>query len=90
MRNSIQVFIVASLLALSGCPDKEKHASIEAMNEGIKAAQLNSYTAAIKHLKKAEEEFKKGFRCGASGVMTDYPSRLAEFLRQNPEYNKSD
>lgn len=53
MRNSIQVFIVASLLALSGCPDKEKHASIEAMNEGIKAAQLNSYSAAIKHLKKA-------------------------------------
>lgn len=57
MRNSIQVFVVAGLLALTGCPDKERHASIEAMNEGIKAAQLNSYTAAIKHLKKAVAKY---------------------------------
>ena len=53
MRISFFAIAIASLLALSGCPDKDKHASIEAMNEGIKAAQLNSYTKAIKQLEKA-------------------------------------
>lgn len=33
-----------------------------------------------------EEEFKKAFELGATGVMTDYPSRLKRFLTENPQY----
>lgn len=53
MRVSLPILVAASLLLLTGCPDKDRHASIEKMNEGIKAAQLNSHTAAIKSLKEA-------------------------------------
>lgn len=34
----------------------------------------------------SEDEFKRAFRSGASGVMTDYPQLLAKFLKENPEY----
>lgn len=51
---ALQTFgFLALLIAVSGCPDKDRHASIEAMNKGIKAAQLNSYASAVKHLKEA-------------------------------------
>ncbi len=48
-----QIFMLALLVSVAGCPDKDRHASIEAMNKGIKAAQLNSFTTATKHLKEA-------------------------------------
>ena len=37
-----------------------------------------------------EEDFERAFRLGASGVMTDYPTLLNEFLKQNPQYLKDD
>ncbi|XP_049952587.1 lysophospholipase D GDPD1-like isoform X1 [Schistocerca serialis cubense] len=33
-----------------------------------------------------EDEFRTAFELGASGVMTDYPSRLKKFLEENPQY----
>ncbi|XP_068082417.1 lysophospholipase D GDPD1 isoform X3 [Anabrus simplex] len=33
-----------------------------------------------------EDEFKKAFELGATGVMTDYPSKLKKFLKDNPQY----
>ncbi|KAJ9595602.1 hypothetical protein L9F63_013198 [Diploptera punctata] len=33
-----------------------------------------------------EEEFRTAFELGASGVMTDYPTRLKNFLTENPQY----
>ncbi|PSN45073.1 Glycerophosphodiester phosphodiesterase domain-containing protein 1 [Blattella germanica] len=33
-----------------------------------------------------EEEFRKAFELGATGVMTDYPTRLKTFLTENPQY----
>jgi len=33
-----------------------------------------------------EDEFRKAFDLGATGVMTDYPSRLTRFLMENPQY----
>eukprot|EP01063_Lacrimia_lanifica_P041212 TRINITY_DN9562_c0_g1_i1.p1 TRINITY_DN9562_c0_g1~~TRINITY_DN9562_c0_g1_i1.p1 ORF type:complete len:365 (+),score=88.51 TRINITY_DN9562_c0_g1_i1:142-1236(+) len=34
----------------------------------------------------SEEEFARAFAAGAVGVMTDYPSRLAKYLAENPHY----
>jgi tetratricopeptide (TPR) repeat protein len=53
MRTLIYTFALVASFTLSGCPDHDQHASIEQMNEGIKAAQLNSFAAATKHLKEA-------------------------------------
>ena len=36
-----------------------------------------------------EEEFKKAFQCGVTGVMTDYPSLLAKYLESRPQYKRS-
>lgn len=33
-----------------------------------------------------EEDYAKAFRLGATGVMTDYPTKLRDFLDENPEY----
>ncbi|XP_023723946.1 lysophospholipase D GDPD1 isoform X1 [Cryptotermes secundus] len=33
-----------------------------------------------------DDEFRKAFELGATGVMTDYPSRLKRFLMENPQY----
>ncbi|KAK7861871.1 hypothetical protein R5R35_002840 [Gryllus longicercus] len=33
-----------------------------------------------------EDEFQKAFELGATGVMTDYPSKLKKFLDEHPEY----
>ncbi|XP_075217973.1 lysophospholipase D GDPD1-like [Lycorma delicatula] len=33
-----------------------------------------------------EEDFKRAFELGATGVMTDYPSRLQKFLIENPQF----
>lgn len=33
-----------------------------------------------------EEEFARGFSLGATGIMTDYPTKLLEFLQKNPQY----
>jgi glycerophosphoryl diester phosphodiesterase len=33
-----------------------------------------------------EEEFARAFGCGVSGVMTDFPLRLRQFLDANPQY----
>jgi glycerophosphoryl diester phosphodiesterase len=33
-----------------------------------------------------DEEFRKAYELGATGVMTDYPSRLKRFLMENPQY----
>ncbi len=33
-----------------------------------------------------EEEFERAFASGASGVMTDYPSKLDRYLREHPHY----
>lgn len=33
-----------------------------------------------------EEDFRKAFETGATGVMTDYPTKLKAFLEQNPQY----
>jgi hypothetical protein len=32
-----------------------------------------------------EEEWSRAFKIGATGVMTDFPSKLAEFIRDHPE-----
>ncbi|GAB1607334.1 lysophospholipase D GDPD1-like [Argonauta hians] len=36
-----------------------------------------------------EEEFAKGFKHGATGIMTDYPTKLREFMEKNPTIYKS-
>lgn len=33
-----------------------------------------------------EEEFERAFKLGATGVMTDFPTRLEQFLKSHPEY----
>ncbi|KAG8231822.1 hypothetical protein J437_LFUL012316 [Ladona fulva] len=33
-----------------------------------------------------EDEFKAAFEIGATGVMTDYPTKLKKFLAENPQY----
>lgn len=53
MRTFIYTFALVVLFVLSGCPNKDQHASVEEMNKGIKAAQMNSFTTAVKHLKEA-------------------------------------
>lgn len=30
-----------------------------------------------------EEDFKRAFDLGATGIMTDYPTKLKEFIEQN-------
>jgi len=37
----------------TGCPDKQRHASIEKMNEGIRKAQVNSFMEAVRFLEEA-------------------------------------
>ena len=32
-----------------------------------------------------DEDFKRAFDCGATGVMTDYPSKLKHWLEVHPE-----
>ncbi|KAA0201757.1 hypothetical protein HAZT_HAZT001991, partial [Hyalella azteca] len=34
----------------------------------------------------SEDEFHLGFKSGATGVMTDYPTKLRSFLADNPQY----
>lgn len=33
-----------------------------------------------------EDDFKTAFELGAEGVMTDYPTKLTEWLNKNPQY----
>ncbi|KAG1662886.1 Lysophospholipase D GDPD1 [Nymphon striatum] len=35
-----------------------------------------------------EEDFKKALDLGATGIMTDYPTKLRKFLDDNPQYMK--
>ena len=35
-----------------------------------------------------EEEFDKAFKCGVTGVMTDYPTKLKNYLEKNPQYSR--
>ncbi|XP_022192878.1 lysophospholipase D GDPD1 [Nilaparvata lugens] len=35
-----------------------------------------------------EEDFQRAFDLGATGIMTDYPTRLRKFLDKNPQYNR--
>uniref|UniRef100_A0A1B6FMV2 GP-PDE domain-containing protein n=1 Tax=Cuerna arida TaxID=1464854 RepID=A0A1B6FMV2_9HEMI len=37
-----------------------------------------------------DEEYERAFQLGATGVMTDYPSRLRQFLDNNPQYLVND
>lgn len=34
----------------------------------------------------SDEEFEKAFKCGVTGVMTDYPTKLRHYLDKNPQY----
>ncbi|XP_054289648.1 lysophospholipase D GDPD1-like isoform X2 [Macrosteles quadrilineatus] len=34
-----------------------------------------------------EDEYERAFQLGVTGVMTDYPSKLREYLEKNPEYS---
>ncbi|XP_061196308.1 lysophospholipase D GDPD1-like [Saccostrea echinata] len=36
-----------------------------------------------------EEEFERAFRLGAAGVMTDFPTKLKDYLDKNPQYRKN-
>ena len=37
-----------------------------------------------------DDEFRRAFELGATGVMTDYPTRLTAFLKDNPQYSSTD
>ncbi|KAL3856222.1 hypothetical protein ACJMK2_010999 [Sinanodonta woodiana] len=37
-----------------------------------------------------DEEFERAFRLGATGVMTDFPSKLKAFLDAHPEYRREE
>ena len=34
----------------------------------------------------SEEDFERAFKLGATGVMTDFPSLLSDYLKKNPQY----
>ncbi|CAG2059601.1 unnamed protein product [Timema podura] len=34
----------------------------------------------------SEDEFKTAFELGATGVITDYPTKLRKFLEENSQY----
>lgn len=53
VRAAISVTAALLMVASAGCPDKDRHASIEQMNEGIRKAQVSSFTVAIQHLQEA-------------------------------------
>jgi hypothetical protein len=36
----------------------------------------------------SEEEFKMALDLGADGIITDFPAKLIQFLKENPDYNK--
>ncbi|KAK7070423.1 Lysophospholipase D gdpd1 [Halocaridina rubra] len=36
----------------------------------------------------SEEDFRLAFEAGATGVMTDYPTKLKAFLEENPQYTQ--
>ena len=33
-----------------------------------------------------EEDFDRAFKFGVDGVMTDFPTKLSQYLEQNPQY----
>lgn len=33
-----------------------------------------------------EEEFERAFQLGATGVMTDFPTKLKDYLQKHPEF----
>ncbi|XP_014787325.1 lysophospholipase D GDPD1 [Octopus bimaculoides] len=35
-----------------------------------------------------DDEFAKGFKHGATGIMTDYPTKLGDFIEKNPHFFK--
>jgi glycerophosphoryl diester phosphodiesterase len=35
-----------------------------------------------------DEEYEEAFKLGAAGVMTDFPTKLRDFLDNHPEYMK--
>lgn len=37
-----------------------------------------------------EEDFEKAFKLGVTGVMTDYPSKLSQFLEKHPEFRNKE
>lgn len=37
-----------------------------------------------------DDEFRRAFELGATGVMTDYPTRLTKFLKENSQYSSTD
>jgi glycerophosphoryl diester phosphodiesterase len=36
-----------------------------------------------------EKDFKRAYEVGIQGVMTDYPTKLRSFLRDNPQYENN-
>nr|XP_022341152.1 glycerophosphodiester phosphodiesterase domain-containing protein 1-like [Crassostrea virginica] len=36
-----------------------------------------------------EHEFERAFKLGATGIMTDFPTKLKEYLDKNPQYRKN-
>lgn len=36
-----------------------------------------------------EHEFDRAFKLGATGVMTDFPTKLKEYLDKNPQYRQN-
>lgn len=51
--------IVIASLGLTGCPNKEKHESIELTNEGVTKFQNQSWDLAIQKFKDATEKYKQ-------------------------------
>jgi len=62
MRAAKSILAVLAVWLVTGCPDKERHASIEEMNLGIKAAQLNSHATAINHLKESTRLYPDNYQ----------------------------
>lgn len=54
MRTATQLIIaITAALLITGCPDKDKHRSIEANNKGVQAANNGRHATAIGHFKDA-------------------------------------
>lgn len=58
MRFTGYALALAAVLALGGCPDKDKHASIESMNAGIQAFNDGNYSGAVEKLKDATGQYR--------------------------------
>ncbi|CAL4149554.1 unnamed protein product, partial [Meganyctiphanes norvegica] len=90
----LEIFVPAHLVKLFGhkMGDKWWHSVL-----GNIASALLIRPALFDHLAKrgiqtylwvmnTEEDIKSAFDSGATGVMTDYPTLLRDFLEKNPQY----